>query len=88
MARIVSISPRQIVTSCCHNIIISSSIIIIIISRYNNNYYAMIALPFKNGNSVTVYTITEETRVIWDRKLIPLLIKLDIAYYHIYTVKF
>jgi len=47
----------------------------------------MIALPLKNGNTVTVYMITEETRVIWDRTLIPLLIKLDIAYYHIYTVK-
>jgi len=43
--------------------------------------------PLKNGNSVTVYTITAETRIIWDRILIPLLIKLDIAYYNIYTVK-
>lgn len=75
----VSISTCQIVASC--------SCYIIIILHYNNNYYVMIVRPLKNGNSVTVYTITAETSVIWDRILIPLLIKLDIAYYHIYTVK-
>jgi len=76
----VSISTCQIVTSY-------SCYIIIIILHYNNNYYIMIIRPLKNGNSLTVYTITAKTRVIWDRILIPLLIKLDIAYYHIYMGK-
>lgn len=76
----VSISTCQIVTSC-------SCYIIIIILHYNNSYYVMIVRPLKNGNSVTVYMITAKTPVIWDRILIPLLIKLDIAYYHIYTVE-